>query len=116
MPAWETSRSTRARRRTTTRCYDHDGQRLDRATTYTLAAYLTAAGDAHSDEHSAESAEGDRYARPELRSGSVRCLISPGRGENESTHLVVLDVLVNLRAIDPIGTSQVWAARTPIQG
>ena len=40
----------------TTRRYDHGGQRLDRAPAYTLAAYLTAAGD----EHSAESAEGDR--------------------------------------------------------
>ena len=47
---------------------------------------------------------------------AVRGLISPGRGENERAHLVVLDVPVNLRAIDPIGLSQVWAALTPIQG
>ena len=39
----------------TTRRYDHGGQRLDRAPAYTLAAYLTAAGDGHS----TESAEGE---------------------------------------------------------
>ncbi|WDQ00103.1 hypothetical protein PVK74_30505 [Micromonospora chalcea] len=43
---------------------------------------------------------------------AVRGLISPGRGERERAHLVVLDVPVNLRAIDPIGTSQVWATLT----
>ncbi|WP_433121942.1 hypothetical protein [Micromonospora sp. CA-246542] len=47
---------------------------------------------------------------------AVRGLISPGRGENERAHLVVLDVPVNLRAIDPIGTSQVWATLTLTQG
>ncbi|MFI2667566.1 hypothetical protein [Micromonospora carbonacea] len=47
---------------------------------------------------------------------AVRGLISPGRGENERAHLVVLDVPVNLRAIDPIGTSQVWATLTLAQG
>ncbi|MFF0371274.1 hypothetical protein [Micromonospora sp. NPDC005087] len=39
---------------------------------------------------------------------AVRGLISPCGGENERAHLVVLDVPVNLRAIDPIGASQVW--------
>ncbi|WP_371409368.1 hypothetical protein OG423_05825 [Micromonospora zamorensis] len=43
---------------------------------------------------------------------AVRGLISAGRGENERAHLVVLGVPVNLRAIDPIGTSQVWATLT----
>ncbi|MEV4830623.1 hypothetical protein AB0K25_20170 [Micromonospora sp. NPDC049257] len=47
---------------------------------------------------------------------AVRGLISPGRGENERAHVVVLDVPVNLRAIDPIGTRQVWATLTLAQG
>ncbi|MFI7080917.1 hypothetical protein ACIBO1_26795 [Micromonospora sp. NPDC049903] len=47
---------------------------------------------------------------------AVRGLISPGRGVNERAHLVVLDVPVNLRAIDPIGASQVWATLTLAQG
>ncbi|MEV0005853.1 tyrosine-type recombinase/integrase [Micromonospora sp. NPDC050980] len=40
----------------TTRRYDHGGQRLDRAPAYTLAAYLTAAGDEHSPESADEGA------------------------------------------------------------
>ncbi|WP_141684664.1 hypothetical protein [Micromonospora sediminicola] len=47
---------------------------------------------------------------------AVRGLISPGPGGHQRAHLVVLDVPVNLRAIDPIGTSQVWAALTLTQG
>ncbi|MFG3553864.1 hypothetical protein ACGGAQ_05690 [Micromonospora sp. NPDC047557] len=47
---------------------------------------------------------------------AVRGLISPERGGNERPHLVVLDVPVNLLAIDPIDTSQVWATLTLTQG
>lgn len=43
---------------------------------------------------------------------AVRGLISPGRGEHERAHLVVLDVPVTLRAIDPIGANQAWATLT----
>ncbi|MCX4471322.1 hypothetical protein OOK41_13535 [Micromonospora sp. NBC_01655] len=43
---------------------------------------------------------------------AVRGLVAPGRGSQERAHLVVLDVPVNLRAIDPIGVSQVWATLT----
>ncbi|WP_089156020.1 hypothetical protein [Micromonospora sp. NBS 11-29] len=43
---------------------------------------------------------------------AVRGLIWPGRGENERAHLLVLDVPVNLRAIDPIGTSHIRATLT----
>lgn len=46
---------------------------------------------------------------------AVRGLISPGRGEHERAHLVVFDVPVNLRAIDPIGASQVWSTLTLTQ-
>lgn len=47
---------------------------------------------------------------------AVRGLISPGRGENERAHLLVLDVPVNLRAIDPVGTSHVRATLTLTRG
>ncbi|WP_158309515.1 hypothetical protein [Micromonospora maris] len=55
-------------------------------------------------------------ARPRRSDHAVRGLISPGRGKNERAHVVVLDVPVNLRAIDPIGTSQVWATLTLRRG
>jgi hypothetical protein len=43
---------------------------------------------------------------------AVHGLIAPGPGNPERAHLVVLDVPVNLRAIDPVGAGQVWAALT----
>ncbi|MEU8048114.1 hypothetical protein AB0B71_28705 [Micromonospora echinofusca] len=42
---------------------------------------------------------------------SVHGLVALRPG-NPAAHLVVLDVPVNLRAIDPIGASQVWLALT----
>ncbi|MEU4165135.1 MULTISPECIES: hypothetical protein [Micromonosporaceae] len=43
---------------------------------------------------------------------AVQDLIAPGPDNSGRAHLVVLDVPVNLRAIDPIGASQVWATLT----
>ena len=58
-------------------------------------------------EPSADDDQGDH---------AVRGLISPGPDGHQRAHLVVLDVPVNLRAIDPIGASQVWATLTLTQG
>ncbi|MEW2386536.1 hypothetical protein AB0873_31440 [Micromonospora sp. NPDC047707] len=46
---------------------------------------------------------------------AVRGLISPGPSGHQRAHLVVLGVPVNLRAIDPIGASKVWATLTLTQ-
>ncbi|OZV71921.1 hypothetical protein CA850_32805 [Micromonospora echinospora] len=43
---------------------------------------------------------------------AVHGLIAPAAGSPERAHLVVLGVPVNLRAIDPVGAGQVWAALT----
>ncbi|MBM0233194.1 hypothetical protein JNW91_15775 [Micromonospora sp. STR1_7] len=43
---------------------------------------------------------------------AVSGLIAPGRGDSTRAYLVVLDVPVTLRALDPIGTHQALATLT----
>ncbi|WP_420117652.1 hypothetical protein [Micromonospora sp.] len=43
---------------------------------------------------------------------AVQDLTAPWPGNSGRAHMVVLDVPVNLRAIDPIGANQVWATLT----